>query len=417
MSTKFYVGIVGTARFKNILYRVLLPSKFIYYTFVVKIHKGRSRMNTKKLVIVCAVVAIIVVAAATVAVMNSGSEKKAGGLYGLDAQVISVELGGITATPKMVSSIESLYEQVYGSYDKAGYTIEDVKNDSEFWKEYCDYSPVVKVNGDGSFTLKISTAGITREVTLDTAADTILSTGTMYMTTIYYFLCLKYGEEPYSNEALENADLKNEFQKVVAGGISLAYVENNTELIEYFDPSTYLDSGQNTIANYEIETIGQNVKDLVKDERKVILLAAGRTVDDTAYNSIRNTLKANGGMEPLFISLSDIKGAFANIECIGHILGYGEYVDELIEDLQVRLYEVYRALQAQNDTHKVYWENAYSKAVSASGMSASIMGFFGWDTSLMTGSETDLEKLYQEQPDIIIFYSNDTRSMDEKMRA
>ena len=65
-------------------------------------------MNTKQIATIAAVI-VIIVAAAAVAVIsqNNGGEKK-GGLYTLDADVVEVTMGGITASPKIVDSIESL---------------------------------------------------------------------------------------------------------------------------------------------------------------------------------------------------------------------------------------------------------------------------------------------------------------------
>ncbi len=374
-------------------------------------------MESKKLIAILAVIIVVVAAAAAVVMLNSGSEKKTGGLYALDAQVISVDMGGITATPKMVASIEELYEQVYGDLVKTDFTIEDAKNDTKFWNEYCNYDPVVKDNQNGTFTVTISLSSGDRDITLNSTANSMLSMGTMYMTTVYYFLCEKYDVEPYSNNALNNSDLKKEFQSIVAGATSLSYVESNTELIDYFDKDTYKDCGQNTIANYDTEQMGQDTKDLSSAGKNVILVASGKSVSDSAYNTMRNTFQANGGMEPVLVTASSIKEAFANIECLGYILGFGEYTDDLIEDLQVRLYAVYYSLQQKSDEHKVYWETYAGKSISMRGMSESVLEFMGWNTSLINGGEVDTETLLQEKPDIIIFYTNDTRSMDDKMRA
>ncbi|MDR0523901.1 MAG: hypothetical protein LBG62_05720 [Candidatus Methanoplasma sp.] len=369
-------------------------------------------MNKIKTIAAVAV-AIVFIAAIGVAVANNPSREK--GLYALDAQVLIVDMGGITATPKMVDSIESLYSQVYGDLEAEGYTIEDAKADSEFWSEYCDYASIVEARGNG-YAVDIVLKSGPRKVAIPSAADAMLSMGTMYLTTMYYFVCMKHGAEPYSDEAMGDEALRSEYASLVAGGTRREYIESNTELGGYIG-SGYLDSGKSSIAEYEREMLAEHVAKLSAEGRKTLLLATGKSVDDAAYKAIRDEVVGQGGMEALFVTASDIKGAFAGIECLGYIFGYGEYVDELIEGLQVRLYEVYRALHGQEEEHKVYWEASSGKSVSASGMSSSVMGFMGWDTSLMTGTEYDTEALLEAEPDIIVFYSNDKRDMDAKMRV
>lgn len=89
----------------------------------------------------------------------------------------------------------------------------------------------------------------------------------------------------------------------------------------------------------------------------------------------------------------------------------------MIQDLQERLYKIYYSLQNTEETHKIYWETYDGTSVRLSGMSGEIVDFFGWDDSLVTGGEVDTETILMEKPDILIFYTNDQRSDDEKMRA
>ena len=107
-------------------------------------------MNTKQIATIAAVI-VIIVAAAAVAVIsqNNGGEKK-GGLYTLDADVVEVTMGGITASPKIVDSIESLYSDIYGELTDDTLTIEDAMADTAFWEKYCTYEPMITDNGDGA---------------------------------------------------------------------------------------------------------------------------------------------------------------------------------------------------------------------------------------------------------------------------
>ena len=374
-------------------------------------------MNTKQIATIAAVI-VIIVAAAAVAVLsqNNGGEKK-GGLYTLDADVVEVTMGGITASPKIVDSIESLYSDIYGELTDDTLTIEDAMADTAFWEKYCTYEPMITDNGDGTYTV-VSTDGKNPvEIELG-VMDKMISTSTIYLTTIYYLVCMKYGETPYSDEALANEELVAEYQRVVAGGTTLNYIGTNTELRDYFDADRYIDGGANTLSNYETETLAQNIKDASADGSKTVLIASGgMRASSVDLPFIDRTVRAAGGQAGIFLSVTDIPQAFASIELLGYLFGYGEYVEPMIQDLQERLYKVYYSLQNTDETHKIYWETYDGTSVRLSGMSGEIVDFFGWDDSLVTGGEVDTERILMEKPDILIFYTNDQRSDDEKMRA
>ena len=374
-------------------------------------------MNTKQIATIAAVIVIIVAAAAVAVLSQSNGGEKKGGLYTLDADVVEVTMGGITASPKIVDSIESLYSDIYGELTDDALTIEDAMADTAFWEKYCTYEPMITDNGDGTYTV-VSTDGKNPvEIELG-VMDKMISTSTIYLTTIYYLVCMKYGETPYSDEALANEELVAEYQRVVAGGTTLDYIETNTELRDYFDANRYIDGGANTLSNYETETLAQNIKDASADGSKTVLIASGgMRASSVDLPFIDRTVRAAGGQAGIFLSVTDIPQAFASIELLGYLFGYGEYVEPMIQDLQERLYKVYYSLQNTDETHKIYWETYDGTSVRLSGMSGEIVDFFGWDDSLVTGGEVDTERILMEKPDILIFYTNDQRSDDEKMRA
>ncbi|NLL94195.1 MAG: hypothetical protein GX224_00290 [Thermoplasmatales archaeon] len=377
----------------------------------------------RKAPVIAAVAILLVSGAAAYVVVGGGSHEKQGGLYGLGATVIEVEMGGVTATPEIVYTIEALYEKVYGKLPDTEYTLDQAKADTAFWDAYCKYDPMAVDNGNGTFTVDSKTGRGSKQVTTKVTigkVDCIISTGTMYMTTIYNLLCEKHGVEPHSQAAENSAALKGDFRKLIAGGTTLDYVEGNTNLIGYFDKSVYKDGGANTMGNYDKERMGQNIRDVLElhPGSKVVVMGSGSHSDQKFFTDTKGLVEENGGEGLLFVAGSSINDAFANIEGLGMITGLFEYSESLLKELQVRLYAVYKALQAKADeTHKVYWEASNGKAVRGTGTSAAVMEFLGWDTSLLDGAECDLEKIIGEKPDIIIFYSNDPRSEAVKMRV
>ena len=374
-------------------------------------------MNTKQIAAIIVAVIIIVAAVAAVVLTQENGDKKKSGLYTLDAEIVEVTMGGITASPKIVDSIEGLYADIYGELVDDTLTIEDAKADTAFWEKYCTYEPMITDNDDGTYTV-VSTDGKNPVKIKLGVMDKMISTSTIYLTTIYYLVCMKYDEVPYSDGALANDALVDEYQSVVAGGTTLDYIASNTELRDYFDAGKYIDGGANTLSNYETETLAQNIKDASSDGSKTVLIASGgMRASSVDLPFIDETVRAAGGQAGIFLSVTDIPQAFASIELLGYLFGYGDYVEPMIQDLQERLYKVYYSLQQTEETHKIYWETYDGTSVRLSGMSGEIVDFFGWDDSLVTGGEVDTETILMEKPDILIFYTNDQRSDDDKMRA
>lgn len=250
--------------------------------------------------------------------------------------------------------------------------------------------------------------------------DRLVGTSTIYMTTIYYLLCEKYEEKPYSAEALANKDLVNEFQFVVAGGTPLKYIQEHTELGDYFDKSKYYEGNSASLRSYEKETMMQNVADAVSDKNYRVLFMGsyvGNSKMAADYTQVREDVKSAGAVEAIFPSTTDFKTSFAGIELVAYLFGYEKYVDGLISDLQTQLYDVYVTVQEKEDPsdQKVcYWESGSGKSVKMKGMAGSIIEFLGWKSLYSKATAQDTEAIIAAQPDIIIFYTNDTRSDADK---
>ncbi len=372
-----------------------------------------------------AIVVVLILGASVVisvnGMLNRGPSGN-GGLYDLGATIVELDVSGVTATPQLIDTIEQMYVEVYGDYSKGDVTIDDARADSEFWDTYCDFSPMVERNRDGTYDVITSYDGWDSTVRITVPQiDRILSTSTIYMTDVYYLLCERYGVEPYSDAALDDTGLVSEFQEIIAGGTTLEYIESNTDLIDYFDPESYL-SRVNSFSNYDREQIGEDVRQLSSDGSNVLFCASGSGMGVNTgvdgYTEVRKIVRTNGGVDAIFPKTTSIPQSFAGIQLIGYILGFEDEADALLERLQTELYRVYVSLQDRSDEeHKVYWETTAGKSISPRGMTRSLMDFFGWDTSLVTGTEIDTETLLRERPDVLIFYDDDSRDWDTKMRV
>ncbi len=373
--------------------------------------------------IIVAAVVIVAAAAAVILMNNNGGndddKKSKGGLYALDATILDVDMGGMSSTPKMVETIEYMYKSVYGDLAKGAenLTIEDAKKDTKFWSTYCTYEPSAFVGSDGKITYKTvldDNTTVYHDVTLDGPANKLISTGTAYPTILYYVLCYKYNVEPFSDAAFKNTQLVNEFKSINFSGLQISSIETSTpELVKYY--SSDYRSSCGSLKTYEQETLAKDVKDAYDGgKNRVVLMGSGTIAKD--YNETVNKLVTeNGGTISLNTS-STIPTTFAGIEHVAILFGFGDYVDKVIQDLELRLYKVYWSAQKSTETHKAYFEGSSGKSTSATGSGCSLCKFFGWDVSLFTGAEFDTETLLSEKPDVMIYYTNDTRTLDEKMR-
>lgn len=375
-------------------------------------------MDRKVMMIGAVVVVIALVAAGAAVMLNNNDEKK--GLYALDATILDVDMGGMSGTPKMVETIEYMYKTVYGDLKEGAekLTLADAKADTTFWDTYCNYTPTVSVDSStGAITYKTVTdnSGKLKSVTIDGPANVLIATGTAYPTVIYYVLCEKYNVTPYSTEALNNADLVKEFQAVNYGSLNLDSVKISSEELAKYYGSNYVQHCT-SIKTYDKEQLAQDVNGASTGGKKVILMGSG-TLDKDNNEAVINSVTGQGGYVYFNTSASMLQ-TFAGIEQVATLLGYANEVKEVIEEFQLKLYKIYWSAQDHiTEKHKAYFEGSTGKASKATGSGFAICSFLGWDTSLFTGAEIDTETLLKEKPDVIIFYTNDDRSMDVKMRA
>ena len=377
-------------------------------------------MNGKVLAIAAVVVLLVAGVGVGITVMNNDKDKeKTGGLYDLKATVMDIDMGGMSSTPKVVETVEYMYKSVYGDLadgaDKL--TLADAKEDKTFWDTYAKYEVNATVDGDGKITYTTLSAAKTKTtVVLDGKADTLIFTGTAYPTILYWALCEKYHVERYSDAAKNNADLVNEFKSIVVGSLKKDSVSTSTpELVEYL-PDGYLEHC-GALSSYEVEQIGQDVKSFAEKGKRVIFMGSG-TISSGKYNEAAyKAVDENGGYTALNDAAS-IPKTLAGIDLVGKILGYSSYTDEIIKDIQLRLYKVWWSAQQYKDqAHKAYFEGSSGTASKSTGSGAELCKFFGWDVSLFDGKEHDTESLLKDKPDILMFYTNDDRTEDQKMRV
>jgi ABC-type Fe3+-hydroxamate transport system substrate-binding protein len=273
------------------------------------------------------------------------------------------------------------------------------------------------VNIDGSITYSTVTDEGKTNVTIDGPADSMVFSYTAYALTYYYLLCVKYNVEPFSEAAKKNTQLVSECNSCIVAGLNKdALMDSTPELIDYF-PSNYVELG-GSLKNFDKEKLGAAIKSASDAGKDVVLVGSG-SLNASDYPAYAEIIDAQGGYGLVFSSADDTITTFAAIDQTAKIFGLEEYAEKVIEDMQLRIYKVYYSAMEKNKekSHKAYFEGSTGKSTKASGSGAKLSAFMGWDISLFTGAEYDTETLLLEKPDVLMFYTNDDRSLDEKMRA
>ena len=396
-----------------------------------------ENMNSKILAIIAIVVVVAAGAGAAVVLTNNngGNNSSSGGdapvqktgLYLLDAKVLDIDMGAMSGTPKVIDTIEYMYSSVYGDLtDNAkSMTIVDAMADTTFWNAYCKYTKLATVDGEGKIHYKTATntsGNDSVEKVMDGPATKLIATGSAYAFSQYYFLCAKYSVTPFSEAAKNNASLTAEFQSLNYAGLTKADIATSSSELAALYGADYKDRCS-SLKTYDIEQIGTDITAArgPGPEYNEVILMGSATLAKASNPQIVEAVETNNG-HIMLMNAKDIPATFAMVDQIGVILGAsGAQIDSVIQDLQLRLYKVYISLGEKNATlatpHKAYFEGSGGKASGSTSSGKSLCDFFGWDTTLFDGAEHDTEGLLVAAPDILMFYTNDDRSMDVKMRV
>jgi hypothetical protein len=382
-----------------------------------------NKVNNKLIAVVAAVLLIIVAAGAFMIYSSEGDEKK--GLYRLDPVISMVDMGKCSATPAVIVTLEDMYRDYYGDLVKGDLTLADAQADTDFWKEFCEWAPIITAKPNGTYDVKISTGVAGQETVTKNipVCDTAVIMGTMYSETLYYLACKMYDLEIYSEESYTDPRMADYMNSTIAGGMLYSYFDRNNVdyMLRILEMDPYSDLGVTTVQSMDSEKLTSVLKDANgRTDGNVVYFASGaRMTSNEHYNNNTRPCDVTDSYYAFF-SPSKINDVFASVECIGLLMGFSEEtLYGLIEDIQLRLYKVYYSVQektAGKGEEKIYWEGNSGRAVNST-MASVISEFLGFDSSLLNGAEQDIESLLAVKPTYIVFYKNDGRSIDELMRV
>lgn len=376
-------------------------------------------MDRKISAAICVIV--IVVAAVGVYMLYDGQEdgeETLGGFYSWGPTVVEVDGDYSNCTPSFMTIAETVYRAVYGEVPSfEGIGLGDIPD--EYLYAYTDY---VTENGDGTLTVKtfdngsVGTSEAYADKVIRFIPDQVLPYTDAYVDTIYYMLCDLTGEVPHSGDTAEAEALLWEtipaLPSTVRDGVESKYD------LEVPDSVTILGTSQEDLVNYCAS---------VPDDVDVIVLMSEyniRSTNSSSWWDVNGMIESQcDNVQFIYLLSNSVSMVLSTTEMIGKVLGYGG-TDDIMTSILAEIYVMQEAIDdmyPDGDTPTFYVEQASGNAVGSNtlmgGIFADILKLENiFDGSLMGSAMSD-EDIVAAQPQVIGFYTSDTRSMDEKMRV
>lgn len=375
-----------------------------------------------KVAAIVAVLVIVVAVAGAVVLTGNGSsddnvEKK--GFYRWDPTVVEVNGDYSNCTISFMTNVETVYKAVYGnipSYEN----IERSAIPSNYFYGYTDY---VTENADG--TLAVKTFDNNSKGTSEAYADKVISfvpTNVIaysehYIDTIYVMLCQKNGEKAHTDNT----------PKALAELWGLVKVMPQSV-------AKNLESKYGISVPSSVKIIGGTQEDLIdycsklsSDEKTVVFMSEYniRSTNKSSWwdNNQRIESGTNGNVQFVYILSNSTGMVLSSIEMIGEVTGIGN-TEEMMTDLLAEIYVMQKSIDdkyASGEYPTFYAETASVKSVGSNTLMGSVFADILkmkniFEGSLM-GDKISDEDIVLSEPQVIGFYTSDTRSMDERMRA
>lgn len=396
-----------------------------------------------KKIAVCIVLIVVVIAAVAIyavsldddsndnketrdptALVEKEDKSSLGGWYSWNPYVLKVRSAYIAYSPSAVTALEELYEGVYGEVPETSISASQIP--SQYQTNFTS-----KISGSYSsggltivnaYNIETGTAGDFSQ-TITSKPGTIISCSATTNDTIYYCLCQKYGEVPYSgNTPKAEVALWN---MIYAGTDSATTkYENNFDItvpdsvVRLGGDSSKLDTSRLITACYDACQKYGSCMVFMSDA-----IPAYFTADKLA--DIQQIVK-NTNTTFVFFGSSSINETLACTELISSLADLQNEGKSVIENAQVKIYSIKKAVDEYNEAGgkqlKVYMEAASGKAASTKTIIGSLFAILGWQNIFVSDTTSyavlgDLE-VVKAQPDIIVFYDekSDKRTVQEQMR-
>lgn len=376
-------------------------------------------MNNHKAIAALLVTILVVAGIGAFFVFNDDKDPSAkGGFYSWNPEVLEINSSYTNgSTPRMITDqTVSLYESIYGDMP----SIDGLKRGDIPEKYRIQYEDYVTMNADGTMTVKNYDSKSDGKVTPNTTTliksvpDKIVSYQSSYVDTIYNIFCEYYGEK-VGNSPKATAKL---WETVV--GITPAMIP---ELDRYFGlkaPSDIMlfDMGENMVSNLEkLSDKAQSGVLVIMSEYSI--RSTNRAITDDTVNKIESKC---GNLNFIFTSTNGLDRVFSSIEMIGEVLGMN-VTEDVVTEMLLDVYVMQKSIDGMGRGIPTYYlESTAGKAAGYGNISTFIlsdilkMDNIADELTLMESKLSD-EQIITAEPDIILFYTKDSRTLDERMRV
>lgn len=377
-------------------------------------------MVNAKVIAVAAVATLIVAGIGIYAATSGGDDTQKGGFYSWDPTVLEVNGAYSNSTPSLLTLLDDLYEGIYGKLPSTDNIDIDSIPSEDLWQ----YEKYVTMNDDGTLSVRTYNSSSTGKTapnavtSIEGTAEKVVCYTAAYVDTIYNILCSYYEEDRGSSP---KADAR--LWEIVAGVSSDCKSALESDFNIKVPGSVLIFDLGEKLVTYSEQLAGE----CAEDENIVIFMTEynirstnAKITEDTVNAIEKNT---NGKVKFVFLLSNSLSMVLSNTEMIGSILGI-EYTEEFISNALIDIYAIKSEIKnmALQEKYTVYVETASGKAAGSGNLITNLLTeILGLDNiadnlTLMESKLSD-EQIINSQPDVIIFYSNDSRTMDEKMRV
>ena len=377
-------------------------------------------MVNAKVIAVAAVAILIVAGLGVYAATSGGDDTQKGGFYSWDPTVLEVNGAYSNSTPSLLTLLDDLYEGIYGKLPST----DNININSIPSEDLWPYEKYVTINDDGTLSVRTYNSSSTGKTapnavtSIEGTAEKVVCYTAAYVDTIYNILC-SYYEEDRGNSPKADARL----WEIVAGVSSDCKSALESDFNIKVPGSVLIFDLGEKLVTYSEQLAGE----CAEDENIVIFMTEynirstnAKITEDTVNAIEKNT---NGKVKFVFLLSNSLSMVLSNTEMIGSILGI-EYTEEFISNALIDIYAIKSEIKnmALQEKYTVYVETASGKAAGSGNLITNLLTeILGLDNiadnlTLMESKLSD-EQIINSQPDVIIFYSNDSRTIDEKMRV
>lgn len=370
----------------------------------------------KKFIAVIAIVVIVVIAAVAAFALSDDSDddnkSSKGGFYSWDPTVVTVNGDYSNCTPAFMSIAETVYKATYGDIpDYSGIARSDIP--SKYLYSYTDY--VVSENSSSVTVLTFdnTSTGKTEAYAQKTVSipDKVICYTDAYVDTIYMIYCDYYGETAHSGNSpkAEAAtwELIPALPQSVINGVQSKYgltVPDSVKVLGATKEDLVAYCQENSTVNTVVFMSEYNI----------------RSTNSSTWWDTNSTIEANSNTTFVYLLSNSPGMVLSTMEMVGKVIGR-DNTDAMMTSVLAEIYVMQKAIDDSGKSYSFYCETAAVKSVGSNTLMGGIFAYVLKMTNVyngdLMGSLMSDEQIITAHPDVIAFYSSDTRSDDEKMRV